>query len=407
MKHTFCNLAFSILLLLPLALFGQIERTPIPFQDYISNSNNSFLDYVNPNIYSYKSQEESTLTKSNKDLIYLDSIVVDNQVTRYVYDELDRLVMSSILTSGFLARRDIYTYLGESALVDTWEIQIFTGSSVSTRAENKFNYDNEQRLDTIGYSERHIPTGATFSSLLPFAYNDEGAVISYKSNIVLSDNSQLTQILFELNYDSLGRIIDEDFYSTSQFNGVFGLTRERSFEYDTLENVVKENFNIFDPSFSVGSIEYTLAYIDTIAVENLVYPSMANPIPNINDVFENQGQLTSVTTLEMDANGNLSNPTVHQYYWSNQETVSVKNSLIQHIDVYPNPAESILNLNLPGLEQDLVLEVFDLMGRKVYTENNLNYQINRVDVSTFAEGIYFLTLSNEKQVLYSSKFTKN
>ncbi|MBN2746325.1 MAG: T9SS type A sorting domain-containing protein, partial [Bacteroidales bacterium] len=67
------------------------------------------------------------------------------------------------------------------------------------------------------------------------------------------------------------------------------------------------------------------------------------------------------------------------------------------IALFPNPLESdILNIRLEGLVGMINLEIYDNRGVLVKTENfesfgNLTY---RIETSTLANGIYFLSMSN-------------
>ena len=77
----------------------------------------------------------------------------------------------------------------------------------------------------------------------------------------------------------------------------------------------------------------------------------------------------------------------------NQKEISKNN-----ISVYPNPVTEYLNLNLIELGgKKLTIEVFNLIGAKIYSENfytEAPVYIKHINVSNFAKGIYFVQVSD-------------
>jgi hypothetical protein len=62
-------------------------------------------------------------------------------------------------------------------------------------------------------------------------------------------------------------------------------------------------------------------------------------------------------------------------------------NLIDKILVYPNPTESILNIEL-GENMNMILRLFDVCGKLHLEKNIVSYEF--IDVSKFESGIYFL-----------------
>ena len=74
--------------------------------------------------------------------------------------------------------------------------------------------------------------------------------------------------------------------------------------------------------------------------------------------------------------------------------LSVDEFGLTDINIYPNPAENILNINFKDfLETEAVL--YDISGRMVSNKMLLNIN-NKMDVSQLQNGVYILELSNEK-----------
>jgi hypothetical protein len=67
--------------------------------------------------------------------------------------------------------------------------------------------------------------------------------------------------------------------------------------------------------------------------------------------------------------------------------------------IYPNPAKEYFNIDIHGIQQDYMIELYNAMGQLVYnkkyqkTENNI-----RISTSYLADGVYFLKISNDEQI---------
>jgi hypothetical protein len=78
------------------------------------------------------------------------------------------------------------------------------------------------------------------------------------------------------------------------------------------------------------------------------------------------------------------------------------NEVTQTIDVYPNPTNKYLTINVPQGETIVGVEIFSINGTSLLKADNQNI----LDVSTLEDGLYLVvinTLSGKSQV----KFLKN
>lgn len=82
-----------------------------------------------------------------------------------------------------------------------------------------------------------------------------------------------------------------------------------------------------------------------------------------------------------------------------------ENSVLNHLDVYPNPANSIINVEYDLKQgQRVSLEFTNILGHKVFEESlPINGNKMTVDVSDWAKGMYFYTLLVDGQVAGSSR----
>ena len=66
------------------------------------------------------------------------------------------------------------------------------------------------------------------------------------------------------------------------------------------------------------------------------------------------------------------------------------------VNVYPNPNNGQFNIELTNNEETTLIEVYDLMGKQVFTQNT-NETIKKIDISDQPKGIYLvkITVGNE------------
>ncbi|MCF6172105.1 MAG: T9SS type A sorting domain-containing protein [Bacteroidales bacterium] len=75
--------------------------------------------------------------------------------------------------------------------------------------------------------------------------------------------------------------------------------------------------------------------------------------------------------------------------------------LVESLAVYPNPATSLINLNIPAGQYFVSTFIMDISGKLVYRGNNQK----QIDVSKLDAGIYFVTVRTGASV-FSGKFIK-
>ncbi len=65
------------------------------------------------------------------------------------------------------------------------------------------------------------------------------------------------------------------------------------------------------------------------------------------------------------------------------------------VSIFPNPARNIFTIDLP--QQNFTLEIFDVTGRKVYS-NNIRYSKTQIDFNNFPNGLYFIQIYDSKNI---------
>jgi hypothetical protein len=74
-------------------------------------------------------------------------------------------------------------------------------------------------------------------------------------------------------------------------------------------------------------------------------------------------------------------------------SLSSNDTVLSSLQVYPNPAKGIVNIDLGNVTGDTTYELFDVQGRKVISKvSSTNFET--LNVENLSEGIYMLTVQN-------------
>lgn len=77
------------------------------------------------------------------------------------------------------------------------------------------------------------------------------------------------------------------------------------------------------------------------------------------------------------------------------------------LTVYPVPAMEYVNFEIVSNVQDATLKIYGMDGKLLETRSDLpNYSVINVDLSVYAKGAYFVTLSTNNEVIDTVKFIK-
>lgn len=63
--------------------------------------------------------------------------------------------------------------------------------------------------------------------------------------------------------------------------------------------------------------------------------------------------------------------------------------------ISPNPAKAKLNVKLPNAEEDLKIEVFDVLGKRVY-KGEITQLVSTINVANWKSGVYLVRVFNDK-----------
>jgi len=86
------------------------------------------------------------------------------------------------------------------------------------------------------------------------------------------------------------------------------------------------------------------------------------------------------------------------------ETVGIPEKPADHFKVYPNPASSHVNIDLPASEGSVVLKLIDMSGKLIHQNViSQNQDKHHFDVSSFPKGVYMMQIIKNNETISSRK----
>ena len=82
--------------------------------------------------------------------------------------------------------------------------------------------------------------------------------------------------------------------------------------------------------------------------------------------------------------------------------LSIADNVIEGLSISPNPTNGIVNFNLPGGDQLENISVYDISGRQIMSNNN----VNTVDLTNYSNGIYIAKITAANGTTQSSRIVK-
>lgn len=99
-----------------------------------------------------------------------------------------------------------------------------------------------------------------------------------------------------------------------------------------------------------------------------------------------------VTINIEDASGNTNSCT---FQLTIDQTLSVDSVLLENsLSIYPNPTSDILTIESKD-HAITDIAIFDILGKQLYTETNINSEYTTINVASYAKGMYFVTINNK------------
>jgi len=262
------------------------------------------------------------------------------------------------------------------------------------------NFSSPQLIDIDGDTLLDLIIGKKTNRLRDIMMQDSTVgYISYYKN-----TGSKTQPVFTLETDSMGNIDPSDYwnyysaYSSPYFfrdskdslklfvGSASGLT----FYYNDIENNIHGTFGV-DSNMSYTDVVQTVYSVFSYSNEdkNLVpFHAGMRSAPLVHD-FDNDGFPDIMI-------GNFSGGLIY-FKGIHSPGVSIEDAkqiTAPDVQLYPNPAEDYVNLNIDKYQdlQTLNIEIRDMTGRLISSKRAIANQNTRLNTSSLKQGIYFVTV---------------
>ncbi len=85
----------------------------------------------------------------------------------------------------------------------------------------------------------------------------------------------------------------------------------------------------------------------------------------------------------------------------------LKEQLTPSVSVYPNPTQDILNIKFNNVDENVLVELYNMAGQKLFYKEVPTKVVYQLNMKPYSEGSYLLNLINDKktviQIIKSSK----
>ncbi|MFY0672879.1 MAG: T9SS type A sorting domain-containing protein [Bacteroidia bacterium] len=276
----------------------------------------------------------------------------------------------------------------------------------------KFNTDGDVQWlvrhsdeDATANDIKVNPAGGFITSVYsnaPLVLND----VTYETGytIMRYNEEGVYQSAFHINGPEAMEIFPEVYAFPNRFfmvqeDGSVTIAIDFSEETITVGETVIENnagdFGSSDIVFTKINTDNDVDWVHHIgASESEVVGSVAYYKNNIILVGSTTSPLLKITDdTEILNSGTL---TADFFILSFQNKVSSSIKLAENVDldIYPNPIEDMVNINLQNFNHKVTCELIDINGSTLHSEQ-ITGGISQIDLSSYPKGVYFISVSNE------------
>ena len=226
-------------------------------------------------------------------------------------------------------------------LIVLWTFSLMAQQSTITSNPGQSDVQTIDALDSVIFDCSQL-TGATGAIQIPVSIKSDDLVYA---------------VDFSLKYDHSVLQYDTTINVTTYLQGLSN--------YNSVDSTIRFTSSTFSPCTN----DTTLALVKFI----LLAPSFTNG---------------SIYTLKGYLNGTLCSTK-----YIPPSPLGVEENVMKHFTVYPNPAQDAVSINFENAKH---LEVLNLLGQTVYSENIEGISSSNMNTSEFANGVYFVKLYTSK-----------
>lgn len=106
-------------------------------------------------------------------------------------------------------------------------------------------------------------------------------------------------------------------------------------------------------------------------------------------IWDTGTTIPNTVTPPYQYNGDGTTTNDGESFWGS--TLSTKDFALNNFSIYPNPSQNYINLKLPKSDKEVAVNVYDIVGKQVYSNTSFNDE--KINVSKLNTGIYLIKVS--------------
>lgn len=235
----------------------------------------------------------------------------------------------------------------------------------------------------------------------------------FESEIVNYSLSELVYVMGRLRNSIDPNAIDY-FHTASVANANFTQNESKwfDFNYYKLINDFQQAKLSLQSIIATNQNDNDLIFMEKLVLDLNIDPHTAiipSVISELETIASNNGDYAHLATAiltEVELKDQFDfYPTKKAVHSDNIELLNLSNV---SFTVYPNPTDGLINFEYAVSENDQsVLKVYDVLGRLVETVRlNYDYAVQSLDITSYASGVYSLTITSNNKVVAHSRIIK-
>lgn len=291
------------------------------------------------------------------------------------------------------------------SIKDIWEVE--TNSWVHL-------YKNEMDKDLLNNTTKSLISvwlsdSETWqeSSKSEYVYSQNNIMLENNYTKVIDSDQWVGGFQYTYEYDEQGNRVAQVFYNWDLTSNLWVSINKEEKKYDLSNRLIMSlSYRIWDTNTGtgIGSSGYEFKYDDQgNKVQYITYFGWDYPnntwleVKKEDWIYDIYNNLTEYLYSMWDAGTKLWVYTgkVNYFYSVPEASPNSSEELSDEIEFYPNPASNLVTFNIKDKSKPVYIELYDLMGRKVFSKNlSDTYQLN---VSFLKNGVYtYVVTQNEE-----------
>lgn len=195
----------------------------------------------------------------------------------------------------------------------------------------------------------------------------------------------------EYFYSNLNQPDSTIYYSFT--NGSFKNTTKNIFNYDANEDITEDMQYSWNGDLASWIISYRSRYLynsQKLNIKTIIEQKAQLGWSTLNEELKSYDSDKDIRTINVRNNNGI--VTLKRVNFYDSPATGIADILSDKIKLYPNPTSNTLNLDL-DVKGNYVIDIINTTGKQVYSTTIEGIQ-NKIDVSSFNQGVYFYTLKN-------------